>query len=307
MPVNPGIDFQLAQEEYHNAKTTSEKIRALENMYAKCPKHKGAENLLQEIKSKISKLKEKQEKESAKKRGYSITIKKDGAASVSLLGITNSGRSTILKSLTNANPKISEYEYTTVMPEVGAMDYNGIKIQVIEIPAITSGFSQKGNGPAFFSIVRNSDLIIIVLDGLKPLGEQLSLIEQECKNSLIELDEETRGSILGIPCIIIVNKKFKRPKTKHSVIKIENLRHEIWKKLNLIYVYTKSPGKERDFPPVAMKKGSTLYDLAYKVHKDFVSKFKYARIWGKSAKHNGASVGLDHVLKEGDVIEIHTK
>ena len=307
MPVNPGIAYQKAEGEYHNAKSTSEKIRALENMYSTAPHHKGSENLLKEIKSKISKLKEKLEKESSKKSSYSITVKKEGAATVSLLGITNSGRSTILKSLTNTNPKISEYEYTTNMPEIGTMDYNGIKIQIIEIPAINLGFSQKGNGPAFFSIIRNSDLIIVVLDGLKPLGEQLNLIEQECKNSLIELDGETKGSILGIPCLIIVNKKFKRPKTKHPVIKTENLRLEIWKRLNLIYVYTKSPGKERDFPPVALKKGSTIYELALKVHKEFAEKFKYARVWGKSAKHDGASVGLDHVLKEGDIIEVHIK
>lgn len=307
MPVNPGIDFQLAQEEYHKAQTTSEKIRALENMYAKCPKHKGAENLLQEIKSKISKLKEKQEKESAKKGGYSISIKKEGAASVCLLGITNSGKSTILNSLTNVNTKISEYEYTTKMPEVGVMDYHGIKIQIVEIPAVFPEFSEKGNGPTFLSIARNSDLIVIVLDGAKPSGEQLKMIEKECKNALIDLDGETKGSILGIPCLIVVTKEFKRPKTKHSVVKLDNLKFEIWKKLNLIYVFTKSPGKERDFPPVAMKKGSTLYDLAYKIHKDFVKKFKNARIWGRSVKYQGASVGLDHVLKEDDVIEIHIK
>src|SRR3989344_9696404 len=101
MPVNPGIDFQLAKEKYRNAQTTSEKLRALEEMYSTCPSHKGAENLIMEIKSKISKLKEKQEKESAKKAGYSISIKKEGAATVALLGVTNSGRSTILNSLTN--------------------------------------------------------------------------------------------------------------------------------------------------------------------------------------------------------------
>lgn len=310
MPVNPGIDYQLAQDEYRRASSVSEKIRALEKMYTTCPKHKGAETLLMDIKSKLSKLKGKLEKESSRKGGHAITIKKEGAASVSIIGLTNSGKSTILNFLTNAGAKISEYEYTTKIPEVGIMDYNGIKIQIVEIPAIFPGFSERGNGPAFLSVARNSGLIIIILDGLKPLGEQLNLIEKECENALIELDGETKGSVFGIPCLIFINKKFKRPKTKHTIIrKLETLKQEIWKKLGLIYVYTKSPGKERDFPPVALKRGSTVYNLALKVHKDFVKQSskdltqRWAVLYGPHGKFQGMRVGYNYILKEDDIIE----
>ena len=67
------------------------------------------------------------------------------------------------------------------------------------------------------------------------------------------------------------------------------------------------PGKKADWPPVALPKGAIVKDLASKVHKDFVQQFNYARIWGTSVKHEGLTVGLDHVLAEGDTIEIHTK
>ena len=71
---------------------------------------------------------------------------------------------------------------------------------------------------------------------------------------------------------------------------------------------TKSPGKKRDYPPVAMKKGSTIKHLAENVHKDFVRKFKFARVWGRSAKfESGQVVGMSHILLEEDVVELHIK
>nr|MBA4404649.1 GTP-binding protein [Nanoarchaeum sp.] len=74
-----------------------------------------------------------------------------------------------------------------------------------------------------------------------------------------------------------------------------------------VYVYTKSPGKNKDFPPIALNKGSNVRKLALSVHKDFVRRFDYARVWGLSAKFEGQRVGLNHLLKEGDVIELHLK
>ena len=309
MPVNPGIDYKLAEEEYRKATTNFEKIKALEHMYATCPKHKGAHSLLQEIKTKLSKLREKVSKEKEKKSGYSFHIKKEGAAQVFIVGPTNTGKSTILKQLTNTKPTIAEYEYTTKKPEMGILDHFGVKVQLIEMPAIFDGFSDRGKGPTYFATMRNADLIVIILDGEKPLGKQLKLIETEFHKSFIHLDgkEDGKDKVIGIKCLITINKKFKRPKTKYKICKPKDLAQRIWKELKLIYVYTKSPGKNKNFPPVALKKGSTVKQLASEVHKDFIKKFKFARIWGPSAKHKGANVGLDHKLKEEDVIELHLR
>ena len=86
-----------------------------------------------------------------------------------------------------------------------------------------------------------------------------------------------------------------------------NLPDLIWERLGIIKVYTKQPGKKKDFPPVALKKGSTVEVLANKVHKDFIKKFKFARIYGKSAKFDGQVVGLNHKLADDDVLEVHVK
>ena len=300
MPVNAGFEFGLAQEEFNRASTTEEKIRALEKMLTTVPKHKSSEGIQKEIKTKLAKLRDKVEKQRAKKSGYSISIKKEGAASVVLVGLTKSGKSYVLSRITNAKPEISQYEYTTKMPEVGTMDYEGVKIQVIELPSFFEGYADSSKGPSFISIARTADLIVIVLDGTKELNEQLYIIENEFRKSFVNIEKEKNA-------LVLINIEFRRFFCNYKVVSLENLKEQIWKKLNLVYVYTKLPGKPKDYPPVAMGKGSTVGELAGKVHKDFVRRFKFARVWGKSVKHDSAQVGLTHILEEGDIIEFHLK
>jgi ribosome-interacting GTPase 1 len=83
------------------------------------------------------------------------------------------------------------------------------------------------------------------------------------------------------------------------------LRLEVYKTLDIIRVYTKVPGQKADMnDPVVLPFGSTLRDAAASVHKDFAAKLKFARIWG-SGKHDGVMAKRDHILADGDVIELH--
>ena len=280
MPINAGFEYQRLEKEYANADTIEDKLKVLQQMLQASPSHKGAERLRNDIKQRISKYKKILEKEKQSKKGArGFSIKKEGAAQIVVIGCTNVGKSTLLSNITNAKPLIADYEFTTVKPEIGTLDYKGIILQVVEIPAITKNYLNKENGPAFMGIVRGSDLIIILHKDKK----DLSLIKKELRDSEIN------------------NKKITISK------KEDNVRNKIWKNLNLIYVYTKSPGKEKDYPPVALRKKSTVKDLTLKVHKDFFKNFDYAKIWGPSAKHLGMKVGLNHKLKEKDVVELHTK
>ncbi|MEK6862484.1 MAG: GTPase, partial [Nanoarchaeota archaeon] len=156
MPVNPGQEYQVAERGYTEAKTVKEKIRALENMLKLAPKHKSAEKLLKQIKTNLAKYKRLEEREKeiklkAKKSKYQISIKKEGAAQIVIVGLTNTGKSTLLNKLTNAKPLIAPYEFTTKKPEVGTMDYKGIKLQVVEFPAVTENFEEKEKGPLFLA------------------------------------------------------------------------------------------------------------------------------------------------------------
>ena len=86
---------------------------------------------------------------------------------------------------------------------------------------------------------------------------------------------------------------------------LERLGETIFKLLGIIRVYTKQPNKEPDPDPLILPRGSTVLDAAERIHSRLVRGFRYAKIWGPSAKYPGQRVGGDHVLEDGDVVEIH--
>lgn len=276
MPINADIHYQKAEEEYLKANTPEEKLQCLQKMLSLAPSHKGAEKLRKQIKTKIAKLKDSIKK-SAKKGSYQkISFKKEGAALICIIGTTNSGKSTLLNKLTNANAKIADYPFTTKKPVQGILDYKGIKLQIVEIPAIIENFHETELGPSLLSIMKQSELIILTFN----TPEEKRLLDKELANINVKR--------------IIYNGE-------------EEFEERIWNSLDIIKVYTKQPGKQKDYPPVALKKGSTVQDLAEIVHKDFVKNFKYARITGKSVKFENMRCGLDHILADEDVVEFHTK
>jgi len=277
MPVNPGIAYQKAEQEYVQARTDSQRLIALKKMLTLVPKHKGSEKLQKQIKEKIAKIRYKKEKEiKQKKAQHTEIIKKEGAAAVVLVGTVNSGKSTLLAKLTNSKVKIAEYPFTTKKPELGIIDYKGIKIQVIEVPAIIKNFNETEKAPYFLSLIKSADLIVLLFKN----AEEKKLLDSELSD-------------IEIPKLIYNNE--------------EDFKDRIWNKLDLIKVHTKMPGKKPNYPPVALKKGSTIEDLAEHVHKDFIRNFKFARIWGKSAKFQGQNISLNHVLQDEDTVELHLK
>ncbi len=81
----------------------------------------------------------------------------------------------------------------------------------------------------------------------------------------------------------------------------------LFENLDVIRVYTKEPGENATGDPLIMKRGSTVMDVARRLHSSLAEGMKYARVWGKSVKFPGQKVGGDHVLEDKDIIEIHAK
>jgi hypothetical protein len=87
---------------------------------------------------------------------------------------------------------------------------------------------------------------------------------------------------------------------------IEDLKNRIWRKLGLIRICMKKIGKEPDMEePLIMESGSTVEDVARKIHKEFQRKLEYAKIWGPSAKFPGQKVGVNKTLQDRDIVELH--
>ena len=247
MPVNAGPEYFKAEEKYLSARTREEKIAALEEMIRKVPKHKGTQVLLRQLKKRLAKL--KKETSVRAKAKPKFVIKKEGAAQVCVFGLTNSGKSSLINALTNANIEVGDYKYTTKLPQVGMMDHTGVGIQLVEIPSTFS--------PESMSVVRTCDLVLFVLDGTKDLKRQLEKL-----TDVMEKSDLCKKKVL-----ILANKS---DETKNeNIIQVsaktgdglKKLKKEIWSRLDLIRIYTKSTkGKAAD-KPLTIKKGSTVRDV----------------------------------------------
>lgn len=89
---------------------------------------------------------------------------------------------------------------------------------------------------------------------------------------------------------------------------IDKLKEEIHKKLDFIKIFTKRKGELADLnEPMIVKKGIGIRDVCAALHRDLVKEFRYALIWGRSAKHPGQRVGIDHILQDGDIVQIVKK
>lgn len=221
MPINASHEFWEAQKKYDEAKTPLEKLIALQEMKRHAPKHKGGENLRREISQKLAQIKIKMEKqkESAKKagKGAKLHVKKEGEGQIALIGFPNSGKSTLLKSLTNADVEISSYPFTTTRPQQGMIDFKGARLQLVEVPAIIEGSSKgKMQGNIFLSIVRNSDAVLMIANSV----EEFQVIEKELRNVNIWFAEsrpKIEIKVSEFPGISITGKQFLKIKEEELI------------------------------------------------------------------------------------------
>ncbi len=182
------------EKKYREATNLRDKILALKEYIAAIPKHKGTEKLLQQLKKRHAKLRAQLEAEQVKKGsggGHSrYSIKKEGAAQLIILGPTGIGKSSLLTSMTNAKPEISNRPFTTVEPVKGMMKFEDIQIQLIEAPALYRGASEGvGWGLRVLSLARNSDGLILMVDLSDKPSAQLDIILEELRGTHIEVVE----------------------------------------------------------------------------------------------------------------------
>ncbi len=327
MPANLPPQYFEAEKRYRESKTDEDKLRALKQMLAIMPKHKGTDKLQADLRRRISKLKKVAEQRKKSKRGFSYVIEKEGAGQVVLVGYPNSGKSQIIKSLTNASPEVASYPFTTKKPGAAMMPFDHIQIQLIDSSPVTSDYLDFW----MIGIIRNSDGVVLVVDlSTDDPEKQVDGILKNLFQSKINLTREEketdpRDGIAHKKTMILGNKTELDESEKNfnllkkiygrnfPLIKIsaqtkENLdllKKEIYNLLGIMRVYTKEPGEKPDYDdPIILKKDGTVKDAALIIHKDFAYNLKYARIWGH-AKFEGQMVQKDYVLQDEDVVEFH--
>jgi len=189
LPANLPPEALAKQRKYQEAKTLTEKIRALEEYIAAIPKHKGTEKLLMQLKRKLAKL--KAELESSSKRsgvgGVSFHVKKEGAGQIVLVGLTCVGKSELLNVLTGKSVEVGDYPFTTKRPEPGVTYYEDVPIQIVEVPALFEGASRGSRlGSQILSVIRNADVVALVLTA--DINHQMRTLIEELKSGKIYLN-----------------------------------------------------------------------------------------------------------------------
>jgi small GTP-binding protein len=108
-----------------------------------------------------------------------------------------------------------------------------------------------------------------------------------------------------------VSERFGRPPIMVSAVSgynIEELKDAIYDQLGFIRIYLKPVGGKADLEePLIIRKPATVESVCNKLHRDFVEKFRYAKVWGESVKHDAQRVGLPHELCDGDILTIVTR
>jgi len=327
MPANLPPQYKEAEERYRQARTTPEKILALEEMLAIIPHHKGTDKLIAQLRKRLSQHKEESQRRPSTSRQIDpFVIKKEGASQVVLVGLPNCGKSQILASLTNALPMIADYPFTTRVPLPGMMKFENIQIQLLDAPPLMDEYAESG----LFNLIRNADALAVVLDLTEDCGTQIDLILEELARRRIKIlkKAEEKKFEIGLShkrAVFIANKADLREAQENcrdflnkfskiypilctsakENLNLDSLKREIFAILDTVRAYTKAPGKTADLDdPVILPKGSTVLDFASQIHKDFVQKLKFARIWGRE-KYDGQMVQRDYVLRDGDIIELH--
>lgn len=384
MPANLPAEAQKALAKYQAARTPKEKLRALEEALSLIPAHKGTEKLRGRLKRRMAELRREMERRAAARSGRRdyFTVAKEGAAQVAIIGAANSGKSSLLKTLTNAKPLVAPYQLSTVKPVPGMMLHQGIEIQLVELPAIlTEALEETQFTGRSLGLAKNADALIILLDGSNSPARQLAKIVElldevgvtikprkaevkvEKKDSggvrlvvfgkfrgsyqevveflrsvglrnavvkvygdagLEELEEAVIRDVVAKKVVVALNKldsadpgeveKLRKFLEGHGIPfaalsaergeGLEELKEALLRQLELIRVYTQKDGVVAD-KPIVVRRGCTVRMLAELIHREMAERMRYARVWGRSVKLQGQQVGPDHVLEDGDVVEIY--
>jgi ribosome-interacting GTPase 1 len=88
---------------------------------------------------------------------------------------------------------------------------------------------------------------------------------------------------------------------------IKELKEQIYHSLDFISIFMKPQGEKADLKePLVVRKGTTIVEICQHLHRDFKRKFRYSQVWGPSAKFPGQTVGLNHKVKDQDIVSIIT-
>jgi len=267
MPANLPPQYFEAEKTFREAKNPLEKIAALEEMLAIMPHHKGTDHLRAELRARIAKLTQLAEKKSGTRRA-SLVIEKEGAAQVAVIGLPNAGKSQLVSTITNASPPVADYPFTTHSATPGMMEFENIKIQLIDTPPLLPQSIEFWLPP----LLRRADALLVMVNlADAPLPQMETILTQLGNMRIViggvEAREEPEFTLWHKKALLIGNKlDLEGAPQNYTALKneyegrlpviaisakerigLEELKHKIYQMLDIIRVYTKVPGGKPEY------------------------------------------------------------
>lgn len=277
-----------------------DKIALIKKEIRETPYHKGTEHHIGRLKARLAKAQNKLLFGGPRRAGgFGFAVKKEGDATVVLVGPPSVGKSTLLNRLTDAHARVEPWPFTTLTVIPGILVYRGARIQVFDLPGIISGAaSGSGRGREVLNVAKTADLILLIVD-VKSVSKIDGLV--------LEMKE---AGIESTPLLVVNKSDIGKPKTGAPAVFVsakngeglEDLKGEIWGRLGLLRIYLKPRWSEVDLnKPLIMKKGSVVGDVAKKIFPDRDS-FKQILLWGPSAVFPGQPISIERELKDEDLL-----
>jgi small GTP-binding protein len=239
-----------------------------------------------------------------------ISVRREGAAQIALVGPPNAGKSSLLQALSEIQIKTGDYAFTTTRPVPALTRLGGVLVQLVEIPGLIEFASEdRGGGRALLGVLRNANAIVYCCPAASHPAE-LAVVLREVTAAGIEkpaliaatrLDEANGEAVRRLesafPELDVV------PVSVLDDASLDAFREAVWRLTGLIRVYLRHHG-EVDEDPLALHPGATVVEVADDIHHELGAGFRGARIWGPSARFPGQRVGRAHEVVDGDVVEI---
>ncbi len=239
-----------------------------------------------------------------------VSVRKEGAAQVALVGPPNAGKSSLLQALSSVQVRTGDYAFTTTRPVPALTRINGVLVQLVEIPGLIAGAHEdRGGGRALLGVVRSADTLVVCHDAAASIDELHTVLS--------ELD----AAGLGSPSLLVVTKSDEAPAgalerlvlarkdmpmVAVSILddgSLDALRAALWDLIGLRRVFLRQ-GEQVEDEPRAYRPPVRVVDVADSIHRDLGARCVGARVWGASARFPGQRVGRHHELVDGDAVEI---
>ncbi len=285
-----------------------DRIREVNSLLAELPDYKNGP-YADLRKSLLSEIEDTRVRSNAVHRD-SISVRREGAAQIALVGPPNVGKSSILQALSEIQIKTGDYPFTTLRPIPALTRIGGVLVQLVEIPGLIEGANEdRGGGRALLGVLRSADAIVYCA---RPDADPAELAAVRAEVALAGIDKPaflaaTRADEATPEAIERLRAAF--PDLEMVVVSVideasfEAFRDAAWRLTGLIRVRLRANG-ETDAEPLALAPGATVEDVARWIHHDIAATFVGARVSGPSARFEGQRVGREHEVQDGDVVEI---